>query len=88
MHRSIPTTPHTPQTTEKIVINHRRRTTVGLSLDFELLNLLGFAAYTAFASAFYGSGPIQRAYADRHGGNESKVTVQDVFFAVSGYPAE
>jgi len=56
---------------------------VGLSLDFELLNLLGFAAYTAFASSFYGSARIQKAYEERHDGNESKVTVQDLVFAVS-----
>lgn len=48
---------------------------MGLSLDFELLNLLGFGAYTAFASSFYWSAPIQEAYKERHGGNESKVTV-------------
>lgn len=77
--------PHPQHTTHnQIVINHRRRTTVGLSLDFEFLNLLGFVCYTAFASAFYGSASIQDAYRARHAGNGSKVAVQDLFFAVRG----
>lgn len=61
---------------------------MGLSLDFELLNLLGFAAYTAFASSFRWSASVQEEYKSRHGGNASKVTVQDLFFAVSSieYP--
>lgn len=57
---------------------------MGLSLDFELLNLFGFVCYTAFASAFYGSAAIQDAYKARHAGHESKVAVQDLFFAVRG----
>lgn len=66
----------------QLLLNYRQQTTEGLSLDFELLNLLGFLFYSAFALAFHSVPSIQQAYRDRHDGHESKVTIQDVVFAV------
>lgn len=65
----------------QLLLNYRQQTTKGLSLDFELLNLLGFMFYSAFALAFHTIPSIQQAYRDRHDGHESKVTIQDVVFS-------
>jgi cystinosin len=65
----------------QLLLNYRQQTTEGLSLDFELLNLMGFLFYSAFALAFHTVPSIQQAYRDRHDGHENKVTIQDVVFA-------
>lgn len=65
----------------QLLLNYRQQTTEGLSLDFELLNLLGFLFYSAFALAFHTLPSIQQAYRDRHDGHENKVTIQDMVFA-------
>lgn len=51
----------------QIVINHRRRTTEGLSFDFALLNMLGFVCYSAYSFSLLFSARIQEAYRERHG---------------------
>lgn len=65
----------------QLLLNYRQQTTEGLSLDFELLNLLGFMFYWCFACSFHTLPSIQQAYRDRHDGHENKVTIQDVVFA-------
>ncbi len=63
-------------------VNRQQQTARGLSLDFMLLNLLGFLCYSCFALSFYTVPSIQQAYRDRHEGKDNKVTIQDLFFAV------
>ena len=61
--------------------NYRRRTTVGLSPDFVALNVLGFACYTAYTVAFYGSPEVRRQYTRRHHGSEPPASASDVLFS-------
>mmetsp|Transcript_3988 Transcript_3988/g.7667 ORF Transcript_3988/g.7667 Transcript_3988/m.7667 type:complete len:449 (-) Transcript_3988:65-1411(-) len=49
----------------QVLANCRRRATVGLSVDFCLLNVLGFACYTAYTVALYSSPSIRQAYRER-----------------------
>lgn len=65
----------------QLLLNYRQQTTEGLSLDFELLNFLGFLFYTAFALALQTAPSIQQAYRNQNDGHENKVTIQDVVFA-------
>lgn len=66
----------------QIFENRHRGTTIGLSLDFEIFNLIGFCCYSAFSLSFRYSDAIQAEYAARHNGNHNKVEVQDCAFAV------
>lgn len=66
----------------QLATNYHQQTTIGLSLDFELLNWVGFCCYTTFAFSFYSIESIQDAYKARHHGHANKVTIQDLVFAV------
>lgn len=67
----------------QVVSNYRRRSTVGLSPDFCVLNVLGFACYAAYNASFFWSTTIQDLYRKRHG-PDAEITVQsnDVAFAL------
>lgn len=67
----------------QVLVNYRRQTTAGLSVDFCLLNVIGFACYSAYNLALFFSSEIQKAYKERHG-PDAEITVQsnDVAFAV------
>lgn len=64
------------------ILNFQRKSVEGLSLDFLCLNVYGFLCYSIFNVAFFSSKEIQRQYAERNGGNENLVRVNDVFFAL------
>ena len=76
----------------QIIINYKRKTTHGLSVDFCSLNVLGFTCYTIYNVAFYYSTTIQQLYKQRmsNGNSDNKddddieITVQsnDVAFAI------
>ncbi|GAA5822479.1 hypothetical protein JCM3770_000662 [Rhodotorula araucariae] len=66
----------------QLVINYRRKSVEGLSIDFFSLNPIGFACYTAFNVALYASPTVRRQYSDRHGGHYPKVAPNDIAFAV------
>ncbi|MGK3746542.1 MAG: cystinosin [Bacillariaceae sp.] len=63
--------------------NFKRRSTVGLSADFCVLNVLGFGCYTAYNASFFWSTTIHEYYKQRYGPN-AEITVQsnDVAFAI------
>lgn len=67
----------------QVMINFKRQSTVGLSPDFCVLNVLGFACYAAYNASFFWSSTIQDAYRRRHG-PDAEITVQsnDVAFAI------
>ena len=59
----------------QVLANCRRGTTVGLSVDFCLLNVLGFACYTAYTVSLYSSPSIRNEYRDRqHPTNTTNTT--------------
>mmetsp|Transcript_44872 Transcript_44872/g.115199 ORF Transcript_44872/g.115199 Transcript_44872/m.115199 type:complete len:307 (-) Transcript_44872:44-964(-) len=65
----------------QVVQNFRRRSAVGLSLDYQLLNLAGFSCYFAFNAVLYYSPVVQQEYRDAHDGKPSAVRLNDVVFA-------
>ncbi|KAI8873255.1 PQ-loop-domain-containing protein, partial [Ramicandelaber brevisporus] len=67
----------------QVIINYRRRSTKGLSLDFVVLNICGFFCYSVYTLAFYFSETVQEEYRERFGYNAPNlVQLNDVFFAV------
>ncbi|KAF2461395.1 lysosomal cystine transporter [Lineolata rhizophorae] len=66
-------------------LNHKRRSTVGVSIDFPMLNLFGFVSYTIYTAAFLFSPEIRREYGERYPESpEPTVTWNDFAFAAHG----
>lgn len=79
----------------QIFLNRQRKTTRGLSVDFCVLNVLGYICYTIYTTNFYWNEEVIRAYKDRMSGGDTydnnetvtqkgAITVQgnDVAFAI------
>ncbi|OQR94907.1 Lysosomal Cystine Transporter (LCT) Family [Thraustotheca clavata] len=66
----------------QVFLNWRRQSVVGLSLDFLVYNVLGFACYAIFNIAFFWSEQVQEEYKKFHHGLPNAVQVNDVFFAL------
>ncbi|KAF9429054.1 hypothetical protein BGZ76_001915 [Entomortierella beljakovae] len=66
----------------QVILNYRRKSVQGLSLDFIYLNVLGFFCYSIFNVAFYYSTEVQEEYRNRNDGQDNLVRANDVFFAV------
>ena len=66
-----------------MISNFKRKSTVGLSPDFCVLNVIGFACYAAYNASFYWSPSIRELYKERFG-PDAEITVQsnDVAFAI------
>ncbi|KAF9583897.1 hypothetical protein BGW38_008185 [Lunasporangiospora selenospora] len=64
------------------ILNWRRKSVQGLSMDFIYLNVVGFLCYSIFNLAFYFSPEIQDEYRQRNGGQDNLVRANDVFFAL------
>jgi cystinosin len=79
----------------QVVANFRRRTTAGLSPDFAVLNVLGFAFYATYTIGLYANPAVRHQYRHRHqqhssdgdgGGVQEDIAIpvqrNDVAFAV------
>ncbi|KAG7375661.1 hypothetical protein PHYPSEUDO_000300 [Phytophthora pseudosyringae] len=66
----------------QVFLNRQRRSVVGLSLDYTVLNMLGFTCYSVFNVAFYYSESVQQQYMRRHDGHRNAVELNDVFFSL------
>ncbi|KAK3325703.1 hypothetical protein B0H66DRAFT_599852 [Apodospora peruviana] len=66
------------------ILNFRRRSTSGSTVDFPFINILGFFAYTVSNLAFYYSPLIRAQYAARHKGLTPTVQFNDITFAAHG----
>lgn len=65
------------------LLNYRRRSTAGLTVDFPLLNVLGFTCYTVYTAALLFSPNIREQYARRHPhAPDSTVRPNDFAFAL------
>lgn len=65
--------------------NYRRKSTVGLAIDFPTLNVLGFTCYAISTAAFLFSPAIQAQYAIRHPDAPTPtVRFNDFLFAAHG----
>ena len=62
--------------------NFVRRSVVGLSLDFQITNMLGFMCYAAYNAALFWSGEVRKEYARAHSGRMPAVHANDVFFSL------
>ncbi|PSC71717.1 Lysosomal Cystine Transporter (LCT) Family [Micractinium conductrix] len=62
--------------------NWRRKSVAGLSLDFQLLNLLGFSCYAVYNAGLFWSPVVRHEYACLNGGAAPAIHANDVFFAV------
>ncbi|KAK3940738.1 hypothetical protein QBC46DRAFT_120311 [Diplogelasinospora grovesii] len=66
------------------ILNFRRRSTSGTTVDFPMINCLGFFAYTVSNLAFFYSPLIRAQYAARHKGLTPTVQFNDITFAAHG----
>ncbi|KXX76528.1 Cystinosin [Madurella mycetomatis] len=66
------------------MLNFRRRSTSGTTVDFPLINCLGFLAYLVSNAAFYYSPLIRAQYAARYKGLTPTVQFNDITFAAHG----
>ncbi|CAO3572104.1 unnamed protein product [Mortierella alpina] len=64
------------------ILNWRRKSVQGLSLDYIYLNVLGFLCYSIFNLSFFFSSDIQEEYKRRNNGKENLVRANDIFFAL------
>ncbi|CAN8095684.1 unnamed protein product [Discula destructiva] len=64
------------------LLNFRRRSTSGTTIDFPLINCLGFLAYLTSNTAFYYSPLIRAQYAARKDGHAPAVAFNDIVFAL------
>jgi cystinosin len=63
------------------LLNFRRKSTSGTTIDFTTINVLGFVAYFASNAAFLFSSQIRREYALRNHGLTPTVQINDLAFA-------
>lgn len=63
------------------ILNFRRRSTTGTTIDFPTINILGFVAYFISNASFLYSPTIRREYALRHNGLTPTVQFNDLAFA-------
>jgi cystinosin len=63
------------------ILNFRRRSTTGTTIDFPVINVVGFVAYFISCTAFIYSPEIRREYAARHHGLTPTVQINDLAFA-------
>jgi cystinosin len=70
----------------QIVLNWQRKATTGLSLDFQVLNWVGFGCYAVYNTALFASQTIRDEYVQRNGA-PPPVHPNDVLFAVHAVAA-
>jgi cystinosin len=63
------------------ILNFRRKSTSGTTIDFTAINVQGFIAYFTSNAAFLFSSEIRRQYALRHHGLTPTVQINDLAFA-------
>ncbi|KAH7318682.1 PQ loop repeat-domain-containing protein [Stachybotrys elegans] len=67
------------------LLNWRRASTSGTTVDFPFINTLGFASYLASNLAFYYSPTVRAQYAARHHGLTPTVQFNDITFALHAF---
>jgi cystinosin len=66
----------------QVFINARRKSVVGLSFEYPVLNLLGFTCYSVYNSEYFWNSSIRADYARTHSGEMPSVQSNDVFFGL------
>ncbi|TPX32189.1 hypothetical protein SmJEL517_g04618 [Synchytrium microbalum] len=65
----------------QVILNYKRLSVTGLSLDFIALNLLGFTCYSFYNITFLFSTTVRDEYRTINDGQDPLVTIHDVLFA-------
>ncbi len=65
-----------------MLLNHRRRSTIGLSPDFQILNVFGFIAYSIYNASLLYWPAVRLEYQWRNLVEENLVQVNDLVFAL------
>ncbi|KAI1262489.1 cystinosin [Xylariaceae sp. FL1019] len=66
----------------QIILNFRKKSTAGTTVDFPFLNSLGFLAYLTYTSTLYWSPALRHQYALRHNNLTPTVAANDFAFAL------
>ncbi|CAM9536620.1 unnamed protein product, partial [Sphacelaria rigidula] len=66
----------------QVLLNYQRKTSVGVSFDFLMYNVLAFSCYAAFTCSLFWSWTVQASYDKRHAGKPNKVQLNDAVFAL------
>lgn len=67
------------------ILNIRRKTTLGFSIDFAFLNILGMASYAIYNIALYSWSTVRNEYAERYPNHpEPTVQLNDIVYASHG----
>ncbi|KAI2633914.1 cystinosin [Xylaria nigripes] len=67
------------------ILNFRRKSTAGTTVDFPFLNALGFASYFIYTCALYWSPVIRYQYGLRHNNLTPTVALNDIAFALHAW---
>ncbi|KAJ1742372.1 hypothetical protein IWW40_000561 [Coemansia sp. RSA 1250] len=65
----------------QILLNYKRKSVEGLSIDFLVYNVYGFTCYALFNTAFYFNKSIGDEYSRRNDGHQNLVRFNDLFFS-------
>lgn len=67
------------------ILNIRRKTTLGFSIDFAFLNILGMTSYAIYNIALYSWPTVRHEYAERYPSHpEPTVQLNDIVYASHG----
>ncbi|KNE65396.1 lysosomal Cystine transporter [Allomyces macrogynus ATCC 38327] len=69
----------------QVILNFRRKSVEGLSLDFLSYNIVGFTCYSIYTVSFFASEVVQDQYRARNNGASNLVAPNDVVFAVHAW---
>ncbi|KAM0753142.1 PQ-loop-domain-containing protein [Meredithblackwellia eburnea MCA 4105] len=69
----------------QFLLNWRRRSVQGLSIDFIYLNPVGFLSYSASIIGLSTSSAVRKEYRHRHNGSNPQVQWNDIAFAVHAF---
>jgi cystinosin len=69
----------------QLLLNQRRRSTSGTTVDFPVINAFGFLAYFAYTAALYFSTTLRELYAARNNNTIPTVQLNDVAFALHAF---
>jgi cystinosin len=66
----------------QVLLNWKRKSVQGLSLDFVYLNTLGFFSYAIYNTLLYFDPVVREQYRRRHDGENNLVQLNDVVFSL------
>ncbi|BEJ12078.1 hypothetical protein CspHIS471_0205380 [Cutaneotrichosporon sp. HIS471] len=65
----------------QLILNHKRRSALGLAPDFVVANPIGFLCLAIWSFGAYFSATARRQYAERHDGHAPQVSKSDLAFS-------